>query len=210
VIVGSLFSGVGGFDLGLEQAGHTVAWQCEADEWRRRVLAARFPGVTCYPDVRELALDRSAETAGDEALRGGRIVWPRSRAVRDESPRHVGHPATADSDARSRRGATSEARDGDPHEAGRDAQAVPGTRGSGDAGADPRRDGSRSDLSDVRRAGNGHRPHHAGGAGWSDGDGQPPTALPGVPHAENASATPWGGDAIGSPQQVDLICGGFP
>jgi hypothetical protein len=51
MLVGSLFSGCGGFDLGLEQAGHTVAWQCESDEFRRRVLAERFPGVPCFEDV---------------------------------------------------------------------------------------------------------------------------------------------------------------
>jgi hypothetical protein len=52
VNVGSLFTGIGGFDLGLERAGHAVAWQCEADEWRRGVLAAHWPGVECSPDVR--------------------------------------------------------------------------------------------------------------------------------------------------------------
>jgi DNA (cytosine-5)-methyltransferase 1 len=56
MIVGSLFSGVGGFDKGLEDAGHTIAFQCEADEFRQRVLAARFPGVPCYSDVRDVGL----------------------------------------------------------------------------------------------------------------------------------------------------------
>jgi DNA (cytosine-5)-methyltransferase 1 len=49
----SLFSGCGGLDLALERAGITVVAQCEQDEWRRSVLAARFPGVPCAADVRE-------------------------------------------------------------------------------------------------------------------------------------------------------------
>src|SRR4051812_25990654 len=54
VRVGSLFSGIGGFDYGLERAGMRVSWQCEADEVCRGVLARHWPQVPCYSDVREL------------------------------------------------------------------------------------------------------------------------------------------------------------
>lgn len=50
--VGSLFTGIGGFDLGLERAGVEVAWQCEIDPHARAVLAKHWPGVPCYDDVR--------------------------------------------------------------------------------------------------------------------------------------------------------------
>lgn len=52
--VGSLFSGIGGIDLGLEQAGMEVAWSCEIDKNARTVLAHRWPDVHCYDDVKEI------------------------------------------------------------------------------------------------------------------------------------------------------------
>jgi hypothetical protein len=57
VNVGSLFSGIGGFDLGLERAGMRTVWFAESDEYCRRVLARHWPGVPCYPDVRALVAD---------------------------------------------------------------------------------------------------------------------------------------------------------
>jgi DNA (cytosine-5)-methyltransferase 1 len=52
--VGSLFSGIGGFDLGFERAGFEIRWQCEADPFCRRVLETHWPGVRCYEDVRHI------------------------------------------------------------------------------------------------------------------------------------------------------------
>ena len=73
--VGSLFTGIGGIDLGLERAGLRVVFQAESDEYRRRVLAARFPGVWVYADVREVAAaqetDSRAGGRGDQPLAGG-------------------------------------------------------------------------------------------------------------------------------------------
>ena len=53
-----LFSGIGGFSLGLQWAGlRTVAF-CESDPFARDVLARHWPGVPCYPDVRQLTVQR--------------------------------------------------------------------------------------------------------------------------------------------------------
>jgi DNA (cytosine-5)-methyltransferase 1 len=50
--VGSLFSGIGGFDLGLERAGMRVLWQVENDKRCQRVLAHHWPEVERFEDVR--------------------------------------------------------------------------------------------------------------------------------------------------------------
>ena len=56
-----LFSGIGGFSLGLERTGgfETVAF-CEIEEFPRKVLAKHWPDVPCYRDVRELTAERLA------------------------------------------------------------------------------------------------------------------------------------------------------
>lgn len=51
--MGSLFSGIGGFDLGFERAGMRVAWQAECDARALRVLELQWPDVRRYEDVRE-------------------------------------------------------------------------------------------------------------------------------------------------------------
>lgn len=49
----SLFAGIGGFDLGLERAGHECVGQVEIDPACQRVLAERFPHAARWIDVRE-------------------------------------------------------------------------------------------------------------------------------------------------------------
>lgn len=68
-----LFSGIGGFSLGLERTGgfETVAF-CEIEDFPRRILAKHWPGVPCYHDIRDLTADRlAADGIAIEAICGG-------------------------------------------------------------------------------------------------------------------------------------------
>ena len=50
--VGSLFAGIGGFDLGFERAGFQIRFQVEIDEYCRKVLEKHWPDVRRYGDIR--------------------------------------------------------------------------------------------------------------------------------------------------------------
>ena len=73
---GSLFSGIGGFDLGLERAEMECAWQVEIDDKARAVLARHWPEVQRYEDV-TLCHALEGEQAGG---REGRTLQPRPLA----------------------------------------------------------------------------------------------------------------------------------
>jgi DNA (cytosine-5)-methyltransferase 1 len=82
-----LFSGIGGFSLGLERTGgfETVAF-CEYAEFPRKVLAKHWPNVPIYPDVRELTAERlNADGLGRiDIICGGYPCQPFSYAGKRE------------------------------------------------------------------------------------------------------------------------------
>jgi len=49
-----LFSGIGGFSLGLERAGMRTVAFCEIDPSCRKVLAKHWPGVPCYQNIQTI------------------------------------------------------------------------------------------------------------------------------------------------------------
>lgn len=67
-----LFSGIGGFSLGLERAGMETVAFCEIEEYPRKVLAKHWPDIPIYEDVRELTGERlRADGVSPTVITGG-------------------------------------------------------------------------------------------------------------------------------------------
>lgn len=48
---GSLFSGIGGFELGAEMAQIETLWNCEIEDFQGKILSKRFPYAKRYKDI---------------------------------------------------------------------------------------------------------------------------------------------------------------
>ena len=102
--VGSLFSGIGLLDLGLERTGFRTIWHSEKDKQASKVLAKRWPGVPNLGDVKRIdwsTVERPEvlslggwpcqplSSAGKQLGRDDpRYLWPEcARAIRALRPR---------------------------------------------------------------------------------------------------------------------------
>ena len=90
-----LFSGIGGFSLGLEATGgfETKAF-CDIEEYPRQVLQKHWPHVKQYKDIKELNYERLKADGIDsiDIITGGYPCQPFSVAGRkkgEEDPRHL-------------------------------------------------------------------------------------------------------------------------
>lgn len=50
----SLFTGIGGFDLGLERAGFEISFQCEISKFCRSILKRHWPAIPHYENIKKL------------------------------------------------------------------------------------------------------------------------------------------------------------
>lgn len=71
-----LFSGIGGFSLGLERAGMRTVAFCEIDPWCRAVLRKHWPDIPCHHDIRKMPV------VGADLVCGGFPCQPFSTASR--------------------------------------------------------------------------------------------------------------------------------
>jgi len=87
--VGSLFSGIGGIDLGLERAGMTVKWHSEIDPFACRVLKKHWPHVPNIGDITQVDWEQTPHV---DVIAGGYPCQPFSLAGKragENDPRHL-------------------------------------------------------------------------------------------------------------------------
>lgn len=103
---GSLFSGIGGFDLAAEWAGWKNLFNCEIDPFCQRILKYHFPNAEQYSDIKQTDFTiwrgrvdvlsggfpcQPFSTAGKrKGTEDSRYLWPEMlRAIREISPRWI-------------------------------------------------------------------------------------------------------------------------
>lgn len=103
---GSFFSGIGGFEIGLERAGMKCKWQVEIDDFAQSVLTKHWPDIPTYRDITKVSgkelhpvdvfvggfpcqdISIGGEQAGIYAKRSG-LFWDLNRIIRVVRPQFV-------------------------------------------------------------------------------------------------------------------------
>ena len=106
--VASFFSGIGGIDLGLENAGMEVVFQCEILKFGQGILQKHWPGVSLAQDItkvtaeevpdvevfaggfpcQDLSLANQGKRKGLEGARSG-LFYKYAELIREKRPRWV-------------------------------------------------------------------------------------------------------------------------
>jgi len=87
---GSLFSGIGGFDLAAEWMGWQNIFHCEIGEFPRKILKHHFPNSICYEDIKKT--DFTKHRGEIDIISGGFPCQPYSNAGKrrgKEDDRHL-------------------------------------------------------------------------------------------------------------------------
>ncbi len=101
---GSLFSGIGGFELAAQWVGIPTLWNCEIAPYPRKILAKTFPETRRYEDIRQLSNPEHVDIISggfpcqDISLAGNGVgiagsrsgLWKEMRRIiREVRPRYV-------------------------------------------------------------------------------------------------------------------------
>jgi DNA (cytosine-5)-methyltransferase 1 len=202
-----LFSGIGGFSLGLERAGMRTVAFCEINEYCGKVLRKHWPEVPICKNIRAMEAYRTAEGPGNGFIRARSFTWRSGEAIQRQPTVDVGRSASANGNARPRGSITAQEHNGNPQETADDPSPISFARNTDHKGTNSSGVGSGQGVLRLQQSGNGYRPHRPSIARRPDGVIEPATAVPSLSPSEVTSGQKGGLGDIGP---IDVICGGFP
>lgn len=207
-----LFSGIGGFSLGLERSGafRTVAF-CEIEPFCQRILAKHWPGVPIFTDIKELAVDGTRQGDSGRHVRGRAVAWQDCGGVQSQSAIDVGRSSPTDEDARSVGRTSAQRQYVAASEATYGAAQIQEPRGQNNESADFRSSRTGSNVSNVWTERNRHRSHNSS-VPWGPNDtGKLAATLSPLSPREVPQGQKGGlNGSLASVGPIDAICGGFP